>query len=116
MTIKSYKSGGHFLPDLNMVDRETNSFGKYGRMRKQYLIEHRPVLYSHLLQTGKLFQHLFEIDESCAKRLELLTQQMVKNENVTEALKAADQMAWVRAMNNIRARAEEVVYAELIYS
>lgn len=84
-------------------------------MRKRYLKEHRPVLYSNLILSGKLFQHLTEIDEACEGRMEFLTQQMAKREGVTEALKAADQMEWVRRMNSIRSRAEETVLSELVY-
>jgi hypothetical protein len=84
-------------------------------MRKRYLKEHRPVLYTNLLVTGKLDQHLAEIDMACEVRMELLTQQMAKQEGVTEALKAADQMDWVCRMNSIRNRAEEIVMNELVY-
>jgi hypothetical protein len=84
-------------------------------MRKRYLKEHRPVLYSNMLLEEKLFQHLAEIDEACEERMELLTRQMAKQEGVTEALKASDQMEWVRHMNSIRNRAEEIVLSELVY-
>ena len=84
-------------------------------MRKCYLKEHRPVLYSNLLLSGKLVQHLAEIDRVCEERIELLTQQITKQEGVNEALKAADQMEWVRHMNSIRNRAEEVVLHDLVY-
>ena len=81
----------------------------------RYLKEHRPVLYSNLLLSGKLFQHLVEIDEACVERVELLIRQMARREGVTEQLKAAEQMEWVRRMNSIRNRAEEVVLSELVY-
>ena len=84
-------------------------------MRKRYLKEHRPVLYTNLLVTGKLDQHLAEIDEACEERMELIMQQMAKQESVTEALKATDQMAWVARMNSIRNRAEEIVLQESVY-
>ena len=74
------------------------------------------MLYTNLLTTGKLDQHLTEIDEDCKEQMELLIRQMAKQEGVTEALKAADQMEWVRRMNNIRNRAEEIVLQELAYS
>ena len=115
MTIQYHKSGGYYLPNLVLEDTEVQSIGKYGRMRKRYLKEHRPALYSSLLLTGKLDQHLAEIDETCEERMELLSGQMAKQEGVTETLKAADQMEWVRRMNNIRNRAEEIVLHELIY-
>lgn len=84
-------------------------------MRKRYLKEHRPVLYTNLLTTGKLDQHLDEIDQACEERMELLIQQMAKQEGVTEVLKATDQMEWVRRMNSIQNRAEEIVLHELVY-
>ena len=89
--------------------------GKYGQMRKRYLEEHRPALYSSLLLTGKLDQHLAKIEEACEERMELLTRQMASMEGVTEMLKATDQMEWVRRMNSIRNRAEEIVLHELAY-
>ena len=84
-------------------------------MRKRYLKEHRRVLYTNLLVTGKLDQHLAEIDEACEARMELLISQMAKQEGVTEALKAADQMEWVRRMISIQNCAEEIVLHELVY-
>ncbi len=84
-------------------------------MRKHYLIEQHPVLYSELLLSGKLYPHLLEIDEACEGRMELLTCQMARQEGVTEALKATDQMEWVRRMNSIRNRAEEIVLHDLVY-
>ena len=95
---------------------DSNSAGKYGRMRKRYLKEQRPMLYTNLLTTGKLDQHLAEIDETCEGRMELLTLQMAKQEGVTEARKASDQMEWVRRMNSIRNRTEEILLRELIDS
>ena len=84
-------------------------------MRKRYLKEHHPVLYSNMLLEGKLFQHLSEIDQACEDRLELIVRQMKMQESVTEALKAADQMEWIRRMNSIQNRAEEIVLHELVY-
>ena len=105
--------GDYYLPDLGV--EPGYPLGKYGMMRMQYLKEHRPVLYSNMLLEEKLFQHLAEIDEACEERMELLTRQMAKQEGVTEALKASDQMEWVRHMNSIRNRAEEIVLSELVY-
>ena len=107
--------GDYFIPNLVISETAQSPLGKYGRMRKRYLKEYRPVLYTNLLVTGKLDQHLAEIDMACEVRMELLTQQMAKLEGVTEALKAADQMEWVRRMNSIRNRAEEIVLHELVY-
>ena len=89
--------------------------GKYGLLRKSYLKDHKPGLYSNLLLTGKLDRHLAEIDRACNERVELITNQLAKREGVTEALKAKNQMEWVRRMNSIRASAEEVILSELIY-
>ena len=109
------KVGDYLLTNLTIDESEQQPIGKYGRMRKHYLKEHRRVLYTNLLVTGKLFQHLAEIEHVCEERMDLLTRQMAKQEGVTEALKAADQMEWVCRMNSIRNRAEEIVLHELIY-
>ena len=115
MKIQYHKSGDYYLPNLTIEDQETQPIGKYGRMRKRYLKEHRPVLYSNMLLEGKLFRHLAEIDQVCDNRMELIVRQMKQQEGVTEQLKAADQMEWVRRMSSIRYRAEEIVLHELVY-
>ena len=107
--------GDYLLPDLIIDETEQQPIGKYGRMRKRYLKEHRPILFSNLLLSGKLDQHLAEIDHACVEGIDLLTRQMADQEGVTEALKATDQMEWVRRMNNIQNRAEEIVLNELVY-
>ena len=107
--------GDVLLPDLSIGEVEQRPIGKYGRMRKHYLKEQHPVLYSELLLSGKLYPHLLEIDEACDGRMELLTCRLAEQEGVTEALKAADQMEWVRRMNSIRNRVEEIVLHELVY-
>ena len=109
------KVGDYLLPNLVLDETERRHIGKYGRLRKRYLKEHRPVFYTNLLVTGKLFQHLVEIEHVCEERMDLLTRQMAKREDVTEALKTDDQMEWVRRMNSIRNRAEEVVLHDLVY-
>ena len=85
-------------------------------MRKRYLKEQHPVIFSVLLLSGKMYPNLMEIDEACEGRTELIVLQMAKREGVTEALKAADQMAWVARMNSIRSRAEEIVLHDLVYT
>ena len=115
MTIQYHKSGDYFLPNLTIEDQEMQPISKYGRMRKSYLKEHRPALYSNMLLESKLFQHLAEIDQACEDRMELIVRQMAEQEGVTEALKAADQMEWVARMNSIQNRAEEIVMHELVY-
>ena len=104
------------LPNLSLEETESKPIGKYGRMRKQYLKEHRPAVYSAMLLNGELYGHLAEVDNACAERMDLLARQMTKQEGVTEALKAEDQMEWVRRMNSICSRAEEIVLYELIYT
>ena len=115
MTIQYLESGDYYLPNLVLEDTEVQPIGKYGRMRKRYLKEHRPVLYTNMLVTGKLDRHLAEIDMACEEQMQLLIKQMAQRNGVTEALKATDQMEWVRRMNSIRSRAEETVLSELVY-
>ena len=107
--------GDVLLPDLELSTTDAARLGKWGRIRKRYLKEHRPVLYTNLLLSEKLYQHCAEIECACEERLELIVRQMAKQEDVTEALKAADQMEWVRRMHNIRSRAEEIVLQELVF-
>ena len=116
MEITYSQCGDYYIPNLVLSQEELQPIGKYGRMRRRYLKEHHPVIYSNLLLTGKLNQHLAEIDQACMDRIELITQQMKVQEGVTEALKAADQMEWVAHMNSIHNRAEEVVLNELVYA
>ncbi len=110
------QAGDYFIPNLTLPDTGDYQLGKYGRMRRTYLKEHHKVLYTNLVVEGKLFEHLTEIDQSCNKRMEIIVSAMAKQEGVAETLKAADQMEWVRRMNNIRNRAEEIVLAELVYA
>ena len=107
--------GEVILPNLTIGEDGQQPISKYGRRRTRYLQERHPVLYSELSLSGKLYPHLLEIDEACEARMELLVLQMAKLEEVTEALKASDQMEWVRRVNSIRSRAEEIVLHELVY-
>ena len=116
MEITYSQCGDYLIPDLVLAQEEQQPIGKYGRMRKRYLKEHRPVIYSNLLLSGKLYQHLAEIDQACMDRIELITQQMKVQEGVTEALKLTDQMSWVAQKNSIQNRAEEIVLNELVYA
>lgn len=112
----TYRQVGEcFIPNLVLTDDGDYQIGKYGRMRRSYLNEHRPVLYANLLTSGTLHRHLAEIDQACNERMEIIVPAMAKQEGVTEALKAADQMEWVCRMNSIRNRAEEIVLHELVY-
>ena len=107
--------GDVLLSNPTIGEDEQQPIGKCGRVRKRCLKEQHPVLYSELVLSGKLYSHLQEIDEACEGRMELLTCRLAEQEGVTEALKAADQMEWVRRMNSIRNRAEEIVLHELVY-
>ena len=107
--------GDYYIPDLKDEEPGHYSIGKYGRMRKRYLQAHRPILFSELTLSGKLYQHLAETDHACKERVELIIWQMKGREGVTEALKVADQFEWVRRMNSIQNRAEEIVLNELVY-
>ena len=106
---------GILYPDLLPPEEDAPTYGKYGRMRRTYLKEHRPTLYTSLLLTGMLNAHLNEIDDVANAQMELITRQMAKAQGITEELKARDQMAWVGIMNSIRTAGEEVVLQELIY-
>ena len=107
--------GDYYIPDLKDEEPGHYSIGKYGRMRRRYLQAHRPILFSELTLSGKLYQHLAETDHACKERVELIIWQMKGREGVTEALKAVDQIEWVRRMNSIYNRAEEIVLSELVY-
>ena len=101
--------GDYFIPNLVLPDDGEYQIGKYGRMRRNYLKEHRKVLYTNYVVEGTLFKHLSEIDQACNERMENVVSAMAKQEGVTEALKAADQIEWVRRKNSIHSRAEEIV-------
>jgi hypothetical protein len=104
------------IPNLVMDSQPENPIGKYGRMRKRYLEEKKDGTLTALVLSGKLTQHLLEIDNLCREQIKTLTRKMAQAEGVTEQLKAADQMAWIQRMNNIRSRAKEIVTAELVYN
>ena len=108
--------GGYRLPDLLPPQEPETALGKYGLLRRKYLKEHRKVLFTNLLTSGKLNEHLAEIDRTARQRVEQTVTAMAQAEGVTEELKAADPMKWVRLMSNLRNAAEETVLAELIYS
>lgn len=100
---------------VEQVSQEVYSIGHYGRLHRDYLKSHRPVLYLAMLQSGGLWAYLAELDRQAHTQLEFLVGQMAAREGITEALKAHEPMAWVGKMENIRARAEELVFDELIY-
>lgn len=105
--------GGYYLPDLE-INEEEPTYGKYGIMRKQFLKEHRSARYQYLVMTGKLTEHLNQVDKEAREKVEMLVEQMAEQWGVTEELKMQDQMEWVRKMNNIRSRAVEIIDVELI--
>ena len=105
--------GDVLIPDL--VVEETPSIGRWGRMRKCYLKEQHPAVYTAMLLNGTLYQHLAEIDEAADERIDLITKQLAVRRGITEKLKATDQLRWVQEMNAIRISAEETVLAELIF-
>lgn len=119
MTELTYtKNGDYLIPDLTLSEtqEEARSLGKYGRLRRSYLQEHRPGLYNRLVLSEKLFPHLREIDETANRRLEQLMPELMNQNGVTEELKSRDQMKWVGLMNNLKAQAEETILNELVYN
>ena len=109
------QKGDYLLPNLKIPEQPEYNIGVWGRRRRRYLKKHRPILYTNLLTSCKLSEHLAAVEEECNERMESLVKAMANQEGVTEAVKAADQMAWVRRMNNIRNRAEEIVLNEIVY-
>ena len=105
--------GDYYLPDLE-INEEEPTYGKYGIMRKQFLKEHRSARYQYLVLTGKLTEHLNQVDKEAREKVEMLMKQMVEQWGVTEELKMQDQMEWVRRMNNIRSIVDNQIYMEII--
>ena len=106
--------GDYYLPDLVLREEEP-TYGKYGMLRKQFLKEHRSARYQYMLLTGKLNEHLNQIDQEVREQVETLMEQMTEKQGVTEELKAQDQMKWVRLMNNIKVSAEEIILKNTVY-
>ena len=106
--------GGYYLPDLE-INEEEPIYGKYGIMRKQFLKEHRSARYQYLVLTGKLTEHLNQVDKEVREKIEMLAEQMAEQWGVTEEMKIQDQMEWVRRMNNILEIAEEIIEGKLLY-
>ena len=107
--------GYYFIPNITLPDDGEYQIGKYGRMRRSYLKKYRKIFYNNSVLEGTLFKHLAGLDQACNERIENIVSAMAKQEGVTEAFKAADQIEWVRRMNSIRNRAEEIVLHELVY-
>ena len=113
-SIEYVLAGDYYIPDLKLPNEE-RTIGKYGRMHRDYLKEHKPIRFNDLVLEGQLWTYLADLDEQAQSRLQMIIRQMQEAESVTEELKAKDQMAWVRAMNSIQNRAEEIILRELIY-
>ena len=106
--------GDYYIPDLKLPE-ENRPIGRWGRMHKAFLQEHRPGQYSELLLSGKLWTYLADLNEQATERCSLIIEQMKQAEGVTETMKADNQMLWVQSMNSIRNRAEEIIRQEMIY-
>ena len=106
--------GNYYLPNL-VLNEEESTYGKYGMLRKQFLKEHRSARYQYLLLTGKLNEHLNQIDQEAREQVEMLMKQMAEKKGVTEELKVQDQMKWVGLMNNIKVSAEEIILKNMVY-
>ena len=107
--------GDYYIPVLTLSSEEQRPIGKWGRMHRDYLKEHRPILFNDLVLSGQLWTYLADLNELTQERLSLIVEQMKTSEGVTEELKATDQLVWVGDMNSIRNRAEEIILRELIY-
>ena len=107
--------GDYYIPVLTLSYEEQRSIGKWGRMYRDYLKEYHPIRFNDLILSGQLWTYLADLNEQVQEHLPLIVEQMKVSEGVTEELKAADQMAWVGAMNSIRNRAEEIILREMIY-
>ena len=113
-TLTYTRSGDYLIPNLKLDEQPQKALGKYGRMRRAYLKENRPLIYNHLLLNGMLYRHLLEIEETAAQRMELLMRQLLEKDPAPD--KRQDALAWVQHMNALRAQAEEVILTELINS
>ncbi len=107
--------GDYYFPDLELPETPNQAIGRYGRMRKAYLEEYRPGLYTRLILSGQLYEHLAEIDACCSDRMDRMIHQMAETEGINEKLKASDQLGWISRMNSIRHQVEEIVLQEIIY-
>ena len=116
MTELTYtRSGDYLIPNLSLQETGMKPLGKYGRMRKKYLQEHRPVLWNSMILSETLYPHLREIDETANRRLEQMMPELMKSAGVTENLKQNAPLKWVGLMNSLKAQAEEIILNELVY-
>ena len=115
MNIQYVRSGDYLIPDLKLKE-EKRPIGKWGHMHRDFLKEHHPIRFNNLVLSGELWTYLADLDEQAQQRMETLVARLQSTEDITEALKAADPIAWTQCMNNIAARAEEIIREELIYT
>ena len=115
MNINYIRSGDYLIPDLKLPE-DTRPIGKWGRMHRDYLKEYHPIRFNNLVLSGKLWTYLADLNEQAQQRMETLVAQLKSAESITEELKAADPIGWTQHMNNITARAEEIIREELIYN
>ena len=114
--IEYIRKGDYYFPNLiDSASIKANELGKYGKLRLKYLLEHKKVDYTILWTENKLRSHLLDIDKTANERFNLLMKQLAEKENINEELKTNNQLEWVRAMNNIKNRVEEIIFRELIY-
>ncbi len=109
-------NGEYLIPNLTLTQQEEVPLGKYGRMRKKFLKENRPIIWNQMTLTETLYPHLREVDQAANSRLEQMMPQLMKEAGVTEELKARDMMRWVGLMNTLKAQAEEIILTELVYA
>ena len=105
--------GDYYIPNIALPE-ENRPIGRWGRLHRDYLEKHHPILFNDLVLSGQLWIYLADLNEQAQERLSLMVEQMQQAEGVTEEMKAVDQMAWVGAMNSIRNRAEEIILREMI--
>lgn len=113
--ITYHREGNYLIPSLYLPKQPEKSIGKYGRLRLNFIKEHKRGLYTELLISGTLKQHLIEIDENVTDKVNQLVKQLAEVEHIDENLKEHHQLEWVQAMNNIKNRAEEIVFNEILY-
>ena len=114
MKLEYVRNGDYYIPNLT-IQKEERSIGKWGRMHREFLREHHPIRFSQLVLSDTLFIYLADLNEQAQQRMEALVSQLQVAEGVNEELKATDPIAWVQHMNNIQARAEEIIREELIF-
>ena len=110
------KVGDYNLPNLTLENPQMQELGRYGRMRREYLKNHRPILYNRLILSEKLFSHLTEIEETANRRMEQMVDELTRANGLTEQMKESNPMLWVQTMNNLRAQTEEMILSEMVYS